>query len=555
MIFNKGKGKIKMRKIRKLLTVFAAFFLVLGLTTNVQAEADQNQGTSAKTRGSITIQNTLEGKTYTIYRMLDLESYKKPADQTDKGAYSYKVLPAWKGFLESGVGAQFFELKEQDYVVVHPNAQVTAEGQFVNGKILTDAALQYAKEHNIHATQHATAQGNTLTFSDLDLGYYLVDSDAGALCALGTTDNNNVTIKEKNGIPTLEKQVQEKPDNSWGNKNDANIGDTVNFKATITTAAGAMNYKLIDKMEAGLTLKSDSIAVKIDETIHQAGANRFTITSTTDRGFEIKFADTWIQSLPVGTTIVVEYQATLNENAVIAGNGNKNSANLQYGDKTESFFETGEKETHTYTWPIGIYKYTQNGEEPEATETALADAEFYLSTNKTSAGTTEEEVQNGADVIKFKPTTASEGTIPTYQKASGEGTVSIIKTDATGKFILQGLDAGTYYLHEFAAPDGFNKLAGPIKVVITHEALTTPGSNLGSTVESTVDVDATDNFENTTDDIKHENTNIAVKVLNTTGALLPSTGGMGTTLLYTIGAGLIVISGILLITKKRMSHE
>ena len=107
MIFNKGKGKIKMRKIRKLLTVFAAFFLVLGLTTNVQAEADQNQGTSAKTRGSITIQNTLEGKTYTIYRMLDLESYKKPADQTDKGAYSYKVLPAWKGFLESGVGAQF----------------------------------------------------------------------------------------------------------------------------------------------------------------------------------------------------------------------------------------------------------------------------------------------------------------------------------------------------------------------------------------------------------------------------------------------------------------
>lgn len=98
-------------------------------------------------------------------------------------------------------------------------------------------------------------------------------------------------------------------------------------------------------------------------------------------------------------------------------------------------------------------------------------------------------------------------------------------------------------------------MAGPIKVVITHEALTTPGSNLGYTVESTVDVDATDNFENATDDIKHENTNIAVKVLNTTGALLPSTGGMGTTLLYTIGAGLIVISGILLITKKRMSHE
>ena len=115
-------------------------------------------------------------------------------------------------------------------------------------------------------------------------------------------------------------------------------------------------------------------------------------------------------------------------------------------------------------------------------------------------------------------------------KTGETGTVTEITTDATGKFTIQGLDADTYYLTETAAPAGYNKLAGPVTIVI--------GANgvVNGTTEAPQGVDE-------------------VKVLNQSGTELPSTGGMGTTIFYVLGSVLVLAAVVLLVTKKRMNTK
>ena len=127
------------------------------------------------------------------------------------------------------------------------------------------AALAYAKDptNSIVAEKSANAPDategsttSTVTFEGLSLGYYLVDSSVGALCSLNTTAKE-VEIQEKNGVPSVEKKVQEDSDDHWDKDNTADIGQTVNFQTTITAQAGAQNYVLHDKMDKGLTFNND----------------------------------------------------------------------------------------------------------------------------------------------------------------------------------------------------------------------------------------------------------------------------------------------------------
>ena len=151
-----------------------------------------------------------------------------------------------------------------------------------------------------------------------------------------------------------------------------------------------------------------------------------------------------------------------------------------------------------------------NGE----TETALAGATFTLSKNA-----------DGSDPIAL----VSEGNNVYRVAKTGEtGTVTEITTDTTGKFTIKGLDADTYYLTETKAPDGYNKLAGPVTIVIGENGV------VNGTTEAPQGVDE-------------------VKVLNQTGAELPSTGGMGTTIFYVVGAVLMIGAGVLLVTRRRMN--
>ena len=373
-------------------------------------------------------------------------------------------------------------------------------------------ALEEVKATSIVAEGNATVAtgSNTVTFDNLDLGYYLVESSVGALCGL-TTTNNEVTIAEKNGVPSVEKKVSSEQNGTYGQSNSANIGDKVYFQTTITAQLGAQNYVLHDTMDAGLTFTDGSVIVKkgADIVTNDPTINYEVKTAGDGCTFHVEFTQAFCNTLKANDKIIVTYSATLNENAVIAGDGNKNDTWLKYGENSN----TTHSETTTKTYSIPVFKYTMKNN----AETALAGATFTLSKDA-----------KGSTPIKLVSVSEDDTTGDIYRVAkTGEtGTVTAVTTKASGKFTIKGLDADTYYLTETKQPDGYNKLSAPIKVVIADNGSITVDNGTSSVTE--------------------------VKVLNKTGSLLPSTGGSGTTMIYILGAILVLGSSVVLITKKRM---
>ena len=470
------------KTFKKLFAALLAAALVLAMA--VPAFAVTNA-----TKGSIKIDHTVSGETYTIYRMFKLDSY-----NAESNTYSYTVEPAWETFFSTGAGKDYITLDGQGHPTWKAGVDSTDDSDTVAA--LAKAALTWAKVKGITGTAE-TATGDTVTFFNLDLGYYLVDSSMGALCGLNTT-TPNVTIKEKNGQPTIEKEV--KNGDAWGTTNDAKIGDTVEFKITIHVEAGAQSYKVTDTMEKGLSFISGS--VKIDnEALNDNNATLTLKQNDGDPTFTLAFADSYVAN-KVGQDIVVTYTATLNENAVVAGN--KNSATLHYSNK-----QTVNKETTTYTYEFDLLKVDG------ADHKLLNGAEFKLY-----------DAENGGSVIKVVPVAGG------YRVANGDetGAVDTIKVD--GKVHISGLDKTTYWLEETKAPDGYNKLTERKPVNLTN------GSN---------------NTTLTSDTWSEADHGVAVE--NNAGAILPGTGGMGTTLFYVIGGGLMVAAVVLLVTKKRIEHK
>lgn len=499
-----------MKLFKKIAAIMLSIMMVLGMASVVSAEGTTS-GTYGNNDGTITISNAIKGHTYTIYRILKLESFSKTGTTEN---YAYKAETNWKNFIKNAkTNDNKSYLVEDNSGYVTWNTEVTQDDS--NKIEFAKKALEYAKDtrHNVTAVETATATATEVTFSTLPLGYYLVDSSVGALCSLNTT-NPTATIQEKNNVPSVDKKVQEDSTNTWGDSNTADIGQTVNFQTTITAQPGAQNYVLHDKMDAGLTFDGTVTVTKNGTDVE---ATNYTLKKSTDSPatitdkctFEIAFTQAFCNTLAENDKIIVTYSATLNEKAVIAGEGNKNTTKLTYGDSSETTPST----TTTKTFELPVLKYTmKNG-----TETALAGAIFTLS-----------KTADGANLIKLVSdgNDATAGDIYRVAKADDANTVTEVTTPASGKFTIKGLDADTYYLTETKQPDGYNKLSAPIKVVISEDGTITVGENTSSVAE--------------------------VKVENNTGSLLPSTGGSGTTLIYILGAILVLGSSVVLITKKRM---
>ena len=476
-----------MKYVRKSLALLLALLLVLALGGTAFAEGET---------GSITINDAVVGQTYTIYQILDLESYNAPAN-----AYAYKATTAWNTFINSSdIKGTYVEVDDQGYVTWKGSADAAAFAKL---------AQKYAKDNSIGNQGTVTATTTTVSFTGLKLGYYLVDTTLGTLCSLDTT-NPSVTMQEKNAAPENVKTVEEDSTGNYGETNDADIGQTVNFKSTITAQAGAENYVFHDTMSAGLTYTGVT-GITLNDTAVDAA--NYTVTAPAADGdtFDVTFTQAFCDTLAANDQIVVSYTATLNENAVIAGEGNPNTSKLSYGDSSNTKY-TPDSQTKTYTWDVDVFKYTMNGEN----EKALAGATFTLSKNA-----------DGSNPIAL----VSEGNNVYRVAMTGEtGTVTEITTEATGKFTIKGLDADTYYLTETAAPAGYNKLAGPVTITIGENGV------VNATTEAPQGVDE-------------------VKVLNQSGTELPSTGGMGTTLFYILGSVLVVGAVVLLVTRKRMSNK
>ena len=480
-----------MKTIKRISCLLLALALMMALS--VTAFATQ-EGTL--TGGSITINDAVPGQNYKAYQILYLESYNK-----DAGTYAYKSNSAWENWLRTQ--ASYVSFDAQGYVTWVEGADAAAFAKLAQveaAKMTADAT----------ATAPAAAEGatySTVKFENLKLGYYLIDTTLGTLCSLDTT-NPDVVMEEKNEVPTNVKTVEEDSTGNYGEKNDADIGQTVNFKSTITAQAGAENYVFHDTMSAGLTYTGVTGITLNGTTVDASNYTVVTEGLTDGCTFEVRFTQDFCDTLKANDQIVISYTATLNENAVIAGAGNPNTSKLSYGDSSNTKY-TPDSQTKTYTWDVDVFKYTMNGE----TETALAGATFTLSKNDDGSAPIA-LVSKGNNVYRVA-------------KTGETGTVTEITTDSTGKFTIQGLDADTYYLTETAAPAGYNKLAGPVTIVIGENGV------VNGTTEAPQGVDE-------------------VKVLNQSGTELPSTGGMGTTIFYVLGCVLVAGAAILLITQKRM---
>ena len=478
-----------MKLSRKILSLVLALVMVMGLAATAFAE----EGGETTTNGSITITNALGGETYNAYQILYLESY-----NAEKKIYAYKANSAWEEWLRTQTTYVSFD--SQGYVTWVEGASAADFAKAAKGRLSDKSA-------DGHVTPSADGSA---TISNLKLGYYLVDSTVGALCELNTT-KPGVEITDKNERPTIEKKVQEDSDEQWGDVNDADIGQTVNFKSTVSAKPGARKYVVHDKMDSQLEFVSVTSITAGSATLTEGAGSDYTVVTTgLNDGctFHIVFTDTYLDSITADTNIVINYTAKLTSDAV-AGTGYDNETWLDYGDNQHTEHDT----TTTYTWKLPIYKYHMDGD----TKKALPGAEFIL-----YKGSEENRVY--AQV--------TEGKLTGWTTTKTDATTLV--SGADGMIAVEGLDADTYYLEETKAPGGYNKLAGPVKVEISH-AVTDAGAHMTHT-------------------LKQDATNVEeVGIENKSGTELPSTGGIGTTIFYVLGSILVIGAVVLLITKKRMS--
>ena len=479
-----------MKNIKKLLSIMLVLLMVVSISTGVFAAGE----------GSITINGYHADNTYEIYKMLDLESY-----NSTTGVYSYKVNSQWKNFFESSDAAAYFAVDSQGYAT-----WIAAEdADTVNA--FAKLALAWAETNGISPVKSTTnssdfsVEGTAIKFSGLYLGYYLIDSTMGALCGL-TTTKPDAAINAKNGTPTIDKQVKEDSTENWSDNNTAEIGQTVEFRTTIEVHAGAQNYVLHDKMSEGLTFDEVSYIEHVVPGVgtHTVPNTKYTVNApgtTCEYGctFEVKFSQEFCDELETNDKVIVYYTAVLNEKAEIGG-ADENEAWLDYGEDHESNHDS----TETFTYAFDLVKTNS--------ENKLIDGAAFRIYDALTGG-------NEVAFVMIDDTH--------YRRAlPSETGVDIVVND--GKVRVEGLDNGTYYLEEVVTPSGYNQLSARQKFIISD-------SNLDATItDGTVSVGS------------------GVQVVNKSGSILPETGGMGTAMFIGFGALVVLATGVLLVTKKRM---
>lgn len=395
---------------------------------------------------------------------------------------------------------------------------------------------QYAK---LDSTPVATIT-NGATYSAV-AGYYLIKDKDGSVT--GTSADTyttyivqvvgNVTISPKGNVPSFEKKVKDINDTTgvtsdWQDSADYDIGDVVPFKLEGTVASNYADYKTYyfafhDQAEAGLTFNSD-VKVFVDGTEITTGYN--VVTSTTDGDtFDVVFdnlKDITGVDIKGGSKITVEYTATLNDKAVLGSQGNVNTAHLE--------FSNNPNEEHSGSGKPGT------GKTPDDSVIVFT---YQVVVNKVKADNT-------------TPLTGAEFTLEKALKGGGKKTVAVVKNTEGTTFTFKGLDDGDYILTETKTPATYNTIE-PITFTVTAEhtviwsteARTEILTGLtGSTADGKVTFTANAN--------KSE---LTTNVVNQSGATLPGTGGIGTTIFYVIGGLLMAAAAVLLITKKRMNGD
>ena len=501
-----------MKHARKLASLLLALVMVFALATTVFAQDVPGTGGT----GSITISNAAKGETYTIYKLFNATV---SADKTSI---------AYTGEIPASLNT-YFTADENGYISANEAAK--------NGENMSDGLKAALKTWTADATATATAKsdGSALTFKGLDLGYYVVTTSQGEQLISVDSTMKDVTIVDKNSSTP---KALTKTATGTATDKSVSIGDTVTYTVSFKTSnyygAGAdakeiLSYTIQDTLPAFLRdVKVTSISVNNDAIQDQTGAapqfdsNKKIVIDWYDEDNKQFLYDN-------GATITITYTAVVTDQAAIDGAGNTNKVTVTWTTKDGEPPVPGKlvEEETIYTYAIALKKVSDKG---VALPGAVFEFPFYVKSPAEA---------NGAYI--YAGTTAA------------EGLTNQITTPDSGVIVVKGVKSGSYEIKEVTAPAGYNKLTAPVTV----EAVKTGKT----TTQTTVYLDKDGNKVDESAKVIEVPVNIdtiaatAVVVVNKAGTELPSTGGMGTTIFYVLGAVLVVGAGVLLVTKKRMNRN
>ena len=529
-------------------------------------------------------------------------------DATDKAAHTYGAYQIFTGKLETvdgkkvlsdiqwgtgidttKVGALITELNAIDGVTIASGANAAAVAKAISdANIANDDAKAQAVADALNKALSTTTAGTgsiaadaaSGTITGLAAGYYLI-KDTGTIAA---TENgaytrfilevvDNVTVAEKANVPTVTKQVKEKNDTAgtesgWQDAADYDIGDAVPFKIEGTLPGKFAEYDtyttytITDTLSGGLTAPAAAdIHITLDtetgtdiSSLFNVAVNGKVITISLKDGVDLKTAKVGDVGFTASSKIIVTYSATLNESGVTYGSaGNENKVKLEYSNNP-NYNGSGDKGT-TPEDKVVVFTYQINALKVEPTSDAAIDQAAY------NALTDAEKADYVKIGDKYQKVTALAGAgFTLYKEVKSGDTVSWEKVGNEIKgvttFEFKGVDAGKYKLVETTVPAGYNK-AADVEITVTAEYDTTSQDPKLKKLTVTPDSFAAVVTAGTNDGTDAITTNgiISGKILNEKGSVLPSTGGIGTTIV-SVGGGIRVAAAvILLITKKRVREE
>ena len=509
-----------MKKLKRMMAVLLAMVMALAMSVTVFA---------AEPQGSLTVKvnanNTLKGQTLNVYKLFDLS-----VNDTN---YAYTVNETYKDGIISALGLTAQDPKPDSAALY--NAISDLEEEEVQN--FANAFTTYALTHNLTVTKTSgkiTSAGKEYTFTDLNYGYYLVyqTGTEELQSSLVSVDKAEGTVVDLKGqAPSITKDAQ----NTAGTSIDSvEIGQIVKYviTGTIPDTTGYDQYQYIihDTLTDGLDFVNQSgtepsdTDYSVSVQIGSNGATTQTATLSGDNSRTMKLdLSQWIRDNQAskGQTFTVTYYAKVNSSAVVTTN---NNASLEYGNDPDNTTTTTPVQEKTPTFPLQIKKFANGVEYLEG-----AIFRIYRS---------EADAQGNQNAIAV---TGSNGSYTVNPVQTGEGLsydmVSASADVGTGfNLKLNGLAAGDYWIVETDAPEGYNGVTAPIKVTVTASA---------------------DNDVNNWTISKNDNaeTDKVIDIENSTGSILPGTGGMGTILFTVIGVALVIaVAGSFVVSRRRKAE-